>query len=48
MSDSKQMQQIVERAVAQVFERQLPKLQSELVERVLAELPAQQAQNFQA
>jgi hypothetical protein len=43
MSDSKQMQQIVERAVAQVFERQLPKLQSELVERVLAELPAQSA-----
>lgn len=37
------MQQIVERAVAQVFERQLPKLQSELVERVLAELPAQTA-----
>ncbi len=43
MSDSKQIQQIVERAVAQVFERQLPKLQSELVERVLAELPAQEA-----
>ena len=43
MSDSKQMQQIVERAVAQVFERQLPKLRSELVERVLAELPAQTA-----
>jgi hypothetical protein len=40
MADSKQIQQIVERVVAQVFERQLPKLQSELVERVLAELPA--------
>jgi hypothetical protein len=40
MADSKQLQQIVERAVAQVFERQLPKLQAELVERVLAELPA--------
>ncbi|MFZ0733181.1 MAG: GAF domain-containing protein, partial [Candidatus Sulfotelmatobacter sp.] len=39
MADSKELQQIVERAVAQVFERELPKLQSELVERVLAELP---------
>ena len=39
MADSKQFQQIVERAVAQVLDRQLPKLQSELVERVLAELP---------
>jgi len=36
MADSKQIQQIVERAVAQVFDRQLPKLQSELVERVIA------------
>ena len=42
MAESKQIQQIVERAVAQVFERQLPKLQAELVERVLAELPAQE------
>src|ERR1700739_3786298 len=40
MPESKQLQQIVERAVAQVLDRQLPKLQSELVERVLAELPA--------
>jgi hypothetical protein len=40
MADSKELQQIVERAVAQVFDRQLPKLQSELVDRVLAELPA--------
>jgi hypothetical protein len=39
MADSKQLQQIVERAVAQVLDRQLPKLQAELVERVLAELP---------
>ncbi len=43
MADSKELQQIVERAVAQVFERQLPKLQAELqaklVEHVLAELP---------
>jgi hypothetical protein len=36
----KELQQIVEHAVAQVLERQLPKLQAELVERVLAELPA--------
>ena len=40
MAERKQLQQIVERAVAQVLDRQLPKLQSELVERVLAELPA--------
>src|ERR1700722_4048140 len=40
MADSKELQQIVERAVAQVFDRQLPKLQSELVRSVLAELPA--------
>ena len=37
---AKDLQQIVERAVAQVLDRQLPKLQAELVERVLAELPA--------
>lgn len=41
MADSKQLQQIIERAVAQVLEHQLPKLQAELVERVLAELPEQ-------
>src|SRR5579863_1815909 len=40
MAESKQLQQIVERAVAQVFDRLVPKLQAELVERVLAELPA--------
>jgi hypothetical protein len=40
MADSKELQQIVERAVAQVFDRVLPKLQAELVEQVLAELPA--------
>ena len=39
MADSK-LQQIVERAVAQVLDRQLPKLQAELVDRVMAELPA--------
>src|SRR5579859_4138305 len=40
MADSKDLQQIVERAVAQVLDRQLPKLQAELVKTVLAELPA--------
>jgi hypothetical protein len=40
MAESKELQQIVERAVAQVMDRALPKLQAELVERVLAELPA--------
>ena len=40
MADSKEVQQIVERAVAQVFERQLPKLRAELVQSVMAELPA--------
>ena len=45
MADSKDkdLQQIVERVVAQVFEKQLPKLQSELVRSVLAEIPAQGA-----
>jgi len=43
MAQSKQLQKIVERAVAQVLDRQLPKLQAELVERVLAELPASSA-----
>ena len=41
MADSKELQQIIERAVAQVLDQQLPKLQGELVSRVLAELPAQ-------
>ena len=36
---NKELQQIVERAVAQVLDQHLPKLQQELVERVLAELP---------
>jgi hypothetical protein len=40
MAERKELQQIVERAVAQVLDRQLPKLQAELVERVLAELPS--------
>jgi hypothetical protein len=40
MADSKELQQIIERAVAQVLDRQLPTLQAELVERVLAQLPA--------
>jgi hypothetical protein len=36
----KELQQLVERAVAQALERQLPKLQAELVKSVLSELPA--------
>jgi len=40
VESNKDLQQIVERAVAQALDHQLPKLQSELVERVLAELPA--------
>ena len=40
MADRTELQQIVERAVAQVLDRQLPQLQAELVERVLADLPA--------
>jgi hypothetical protein len=40
MAESKELQQIVERAVAQVLDHHLPTLQSELVARVLAELPA--------
>ncbi len=43
MADSKELQQIVERAVAQVLDRQLPKLQLELVQSVLAEMPAPSA-----
>jgi hypothetical protein len=40
MVDSKNLRQIIERAVAQVLDRQMPKLQAELVEHVLTELPA--------
>jgi hypothetical protein len=40
MADSKELQQIVEHAVAQVLDRQLPKLQAELVARLTADLPA--------
>ncbi len=47
MAESKELQQIVERAVAQVFDRVIPKLQSELVERVLAELPAASPESAQ-
>ena len=40
----KELQQIVEHAVAQVLERQLPKLQAALVERVLdSEMHARKA-----
>jgi hypothetical protein len=37
---AKELHEIVERAVAQVLERHLPRLQAEIVESVLAELPA--------
>ena len=40
MAEGNDLQRIVERAVAQVLERQLPQLQSEIVRSVLAELPA--------
>lgn len=40
MAESKELEQIIERAVAQVLDRHLPKLQAEIVERVLASLPA--------
>jgi len=40
MAESKELQQIVERAVAQALDRQRPTLQAELVARVMAELPA--------
>ncbi len=48
MADSKDLQQIVERAVAQVLDRQLPLLQAELVARVVAELPAAPAASVPA
>jgi hypothetical protein len=47
MTESK-LHQIVEQAVAQVFERALPKLQSDLVDRVLAELPGQPSLSTEA
>jgi len=40
MAESKELQQIVEHAVAQALDRQRPTLQAELVARVMAELPA--------
>lgn len=40
MADSKELQQIVERAVAQALESQLPNLRAEVVSRVMADLPA--------
>lgn len=40
---AKELHEIVERAVAQVLKRHLPNLQAEIVESVLAELPAQGA-----
>src|ERR1700730_17994576 len=43
MAQSKELLQVVERAVAQVFEGQIPTLQAALVARVMAELPAPSA-----
>ena len=40
MADSKNLQQIVEGAVAKVLDVQLPKLRAEIVRSVMAELPA--------
>ena len=40
MAERNELRQVVERAVAQVLDLQLPKLQAELIERVLAALPA--------
>ena len=40
MAERNELRQVVERAIARVLDLQLPKLQAELVERVLAELPA--------
>jgi hypothetical protein len=40
MAESKELEQIVERAVAQALAAQLPQLQAQLVRAVLAELPA--------
>ncbi len=40
MADTKDLQQIVERAVAQVLDLQMPKLRAEIVRSVLAELPS--------
>lgn len=40
MAESKELEQIIEGAVAQVLDRHLPKLQAEIVDRVLAALPA--------
>jgi hypothetical protein len=40
MAESKELEQMIARAVAQVLERHLPKLQAEIVDRVLAALPA--------
>ncbi len=48
MAESKELEQIIERAVAQVLDRHLPKLQAEIVERVLAALPAASAASSSA
>jgi hypothetical protein len=43
MAESKELEQIIERTVAQVLDRHLPKLQAEIAQRVLAALPAASA-----
>jgi len=43
MGESKELQQIVERAVAKVLDRQMRSMQAELVENVLAQLPTDAA-----
>jgi hypothetical protein len=40
MADTKDLQQLVERAVAQVLDLQMPKLRAEIVRSVIAELPS--------
>lgn len=45
---AKELQEIIERAVAHVLERHLPRLQAEIVESVLAELPAPAASGHAA
>lgn len=42
MADKKELQRIVERAVAQVLDRQVRSMQTELVETVLSQLPAKE------
>ncbi len=45
MADNRELQQIVERAVGQVFADQMPRLQAELTQRVMEVLPAPAEKN---